>query len=130
MAACEVELTEECEAWYEALDDRPKIKVTTAIDLLVAKGVTLGHPFSSDIRASRYPEMRELRIQVGGKPFRILYAFDPRQVAVLLVGGEKTGDEVEWYKKHIRIADRLFGEHLAFLKPVDKPKGRKERGRG
>ena len=30
--------------------------------------------------------MRELRVQHRGNPLRILYAFDPRRVAILLLG--------------------------------------------
>lgn len=55
--------------------------------------------------------MRELRIQHKGRPYRVLYAFDPRRTAILLIGGEKTGDD-RWYVRHIPIADRLFDEHL------------------
>jgi hypothetical protein len=55
--------------------------------------------------------MRELRIQHGGRPYRVLYAFDPRRVAVLLIGGEKTGDD-RWYERMMPIADRLYDEHL------------------
>jgi hypothetical protein len=55
--------------------------------------------------------MRELRIQHSGRPYRVLYAFDPRRVAVLLIGGEKTGDD-RWYERMMPIADRLYDEHL------------------
>ena len=42
--------------------------------------------------------MRELRVQHRGKPYRILYAFDPRRCAILLIGGNKTGKD-QWYEK-------------------------------
>jgi hypothetical protein len=59
--------------------------------------------------------MRELRTQSGGKPLRTLYAFDPRRCAILLIGGEKTGDD-RWYEKFVPAADRLFGKHLLEIK--------------
>jgi hypothetical protein len=59
--------------------------------------------------------MRELRIQTGGKPIRIFYAFNPVRTAILLIGGNKTGDK-RFYKKMIPIADRLYDEHIAELK--------------
>lgn len=62
--------------------------------------------------------MRELRTQHGGRPFRVLYAFDPRRCAILLLGGEKTGDD-RWYKKHVPIADNLYDEHLKTLRNED-----------
>jgi hypothetical protein len=55
--------------------------------------------------------MRELRVQSGGKPLRIFYAFDPRRTAILLIGGNKTGDD-RFYEKYIPIADRLYDTYL------------------
>ncbi|MBK8451977.1 MAG: type II toxin-antitoxin system RelE/ParE family toxin [Thiofilum sp.] len=58
--------------------------------------------------------MRELRIQHEGRPYRILYAFDPRRCAILLIGGDKTGDK-RWYEIHVPIADKLYDKHLEYL---------------
>jgi hypothetical protein len=59
--------------------------------------------------------MRELRIQVEGKPFRVLYAFNPLRNAILLLGGDKTGNE-RWYEVNVPLADRLYDEHLKELR--------------
>jgi len=59
--------------------------------------------------------MRELRIQSQGNPYRVLYAFNPLRNAILLLGGDKTGDD-RWYEVHVPIADRLYDEHLAELR--------------
>jgi hypothetical protein len=59
--------------------------------------------------------MKELVIQHAGRPYRVLYAFAPRRSAILLLGGDKTGDD-RWYEKSIPIADRLYDEHLAAIK--------------
>ena len=59
--------------------------------------------------------MKELIIQRAGRPYRVLYAFDPRRCAVLLLGGDKTGDS-RWYEKFVPTADRLFDEHLDTLR--------------
>jgi hypothetical protein len=63
--------------------------------------------------------MRELRTQSGGKALRTLYAFDPLRTAILLLGGDKTGDD-RWYEKFIPVADRLYDRHLAELKKEGK----------
>jgi hypothetical protein len=63
--------------------------------------------------------MRELRVQSAGRPLRVLYAFNPLRTAVLLIGGDKTGDD-RWYEKFVPVADRLFGEHLNELKKEGK----------
>ena len=59
--------------------------------------------------------MRELRVQHQGRPYRVFYAFDPRRAAILLIGGDKTGDS-RFYERLTPIADRLFDEHLEQLK--------------
>ena len=58
--------------------------------------------------------MRELRIQHEGRPYRVLYAFDPNRAALLLIGGDKTGND-RWYEIFVPIADRLYDEHLKEL---------------
>ena len=55
--------------------------------------------------------MRELRVQSGGRPLRIFYAFDPRRTAIWLVGGDKTGDD-RFYETFIPVADRLYDESV------------------
>jgi hypothetical protein len=45
----------------------------------------------------------------------MLFAFDPRRTAVLLIGGNKTG-KGRWYKEFVRIGDRLYDEHLETLR--------------
>ena len=67
------------------------------------------------MKGSKHSHLRELRIQSGGNPLRIFYAFDPRRTAILLIGGDKTGDN-RFYEKYIPIADRLYDEYLEELK--------------
>jgi hypothetical protein len=83
--------------------------------LLEQKGPSLPFPFSSGIAGSKHEHMRELRIQHAGRPYRVLYAFDPRRVALLLLGGDKTGND-RWYDEFVPLADRLYDEHLATLR--------------
>lgn len=51
----------------------------------------------------------------AGRPLRIFYAFDPRRIAILLIGGDKTGDD-RFYERYVPWADQLYDEHLAELK--------------
>jgi hypothetical protein len=53
----------------------------------------LGRPHADLITTSQYPNMKELRTQHRGRPYRTLFAFDPRRVAILLIGGDKTGND-------------------------------------
>lgn len=107
----EVEYTDEFEAWWIGLTEEGQEDVAASVELLEEMGPRLPYPHSSGIQGSRHSAMRELRIQHKGRPYRVLYAFDPRRTAILLIGGEKTGDD-RWYVRHIPIADRLFDEHL------------------
>jgi hypothetical protein len=72
----------------------------------------LGRPYVDTIKGSAFTNMKELRVQYDGNPYRILFAFDPQRQAVLLIGGNKRGDK-RWYEKNIPIAERRFAEYLA-----------------
>src|ERR1017187_4617139 len=102
-------------AWWDALSEEQQDDVAHSVRHLIEFGPALGFPHSSKVGSSRYPQMRELRTQTAGRPLRTLYAFNPLRSAILLIGGEKTGDDC-WYEKFVPIADRLFEEHLVELK--------------
>lgn len=106
-----IEYTDEFEKWWDNLTKAERKSSLTAIELLKQKGINLPFPYSSKIKGSTHEHMRELRFQHKGKPYRILYIFDPRRTGILLVGGNKTGND-RWYKKMIPLADRLYEEHL------------------
>ena len=110
----QVEFTDEFEAWWDTLTEDEQASVTSSVELLEARGPALGFPHSSGIHGSKHSHMRELRTQSAGHPLRTLYAFDPRRMAILLIGGDKTGDG-RWYDVHVPIADRLYDDHLEQL---------------
>ncbi len=113
--SCEVEYTDEFEDWWDELSVEEQGTIEAYVRMLQTHGVKLGHPYSSAIRGSRYGQMRELRPQHRGRPYRVLYAFDPRRMAILLIGGDKTGNS-RWYDQFVPIADNLYEEHLEQLK--------------
>ena len=78
-------------------------------------GPNLRYPHTSRVETSRHGHMRELRVQHRGRPYRIFYAFDPRRVAILLIGGDKTGND-RWYEEFVPRADRLYDRHIETLK--------------
>lgn len=110
----EVEYTDEFEAWWSLLVEDEQVDVAAHVKLLEEYGPNLAFPYSSGINGSKHSHMRELRVQHKGKPYRILYAFDPRRCAILLIGGNKVGDE-RWYERYIPIADNLYDQHLILL---------------
>lgn len=112
--AWEIEGTDTFVGWFGGLTGDEKESVIASVDLLEARGTTLGFPHTSAIATSRFGHLRELRIQHKGRPIRVLYAFDPRRVGLLLLGGDKTGDD-QWYERFVPVADRLYEEHLKKL---------------
>lgn len=109
-----VEYTDEFGSWWETLGEREQISIDAHVQKLEQRGPNLPFPYSSAVNGSRHPHMRELRVQSGGRPLRIFYAFDPRRMAILLIGGDKTGDG-RFYDRMIPIADDLYDTHLEEL---------------
>lgn len=107
----EVEYTDDFGDWWAMLSESEQESIAASVQLLEERGPNLGFPHSSGISGSRHSHMRELRTQHEGRPYRTLYAFDPRRNAILLIGGDKTGDN-RWYEVNVPIADRLYDEHL------------------
>lgn len=106
-----VEYTDEFGEWWESLAVDAQESVDTIVLLLRQLGPQLPFPYSSKISGTAVTHLRELRIQHRGNPYRVLYAFDPRRSAILLIGGNKRGDD-RWYEKFVPIAERLYDAHL------------------
>ena len=114
----EVEYTDEFELWWVKLTESEQVDIAAVVELLEQAGPQLPFPYSSGINGSKHSHMRELRVQHEGRPYRVLYAFDPRRMAILLLGGDKTGND-EWYEQNVPIADRLYDEHVQLLKKIE-----------
>lgn len=107
----EVVGTDEFEAWYLGLTEPDQAATYRVVSLLETLGLGLGHPYSSAINGSKYA-LRELRVQSMGHPLRIFYAFDPRRDAVLILGGDKTGDD-RFYERMVPLCEGIFATYLA-----------------
>lgn len=118
----EVEYTDELGVWWESLTESEQESVDVSVRLLEERGPSLGFPHTSGIQGSRHSHMRELRVQHEGRPYRILYAFDPRRCVILLIGGDKTGDD-RWYEVHVPWADKLCDAHIGSLEKEGKGDG-------
>ena len=107
----EIEYTDEFGDWWVSLGEREQDEIAVAVGLLEKEGPKLMFPHSSGVGSSKHSHMRELRRQCLGNPYRVLYAFDPKRRAILLLGGDKTGDD-RWYEKNVPMADKLYDFHL------------------
>jgi hypothetical protein len=111
----EVEFTDQFESWWEGSTADEQEDVNAKVLLLQQFGPALKRPHTDVIASSRHSNMKELIVQHRGRPYRALYAFDPRRSAILLIGGDKTGDN-RWYDTFVPIADRLYDAHLDSLR--------------
>ena len=93
----QIEYTDEFEKWWNELSQEAQKDVASVVGLLEEWGVRLDYPYSSKIKGARTGVLRELRIQSSGRYLRVMYAFDPRRTALLLLGGDKTGEK-NWYE--------------------------------
>ncbi|MGB9267294.1 MAG: type II toxin-antitoxin system RelE/ParE family toxin [Terriglobales bacterium] len=113
--AWEVEFTDEFGGWWNELNEDEQTSIDRCVLLLEQFGPGLTRPYADTVRGSEFANMRELRVQHEGRPFRILYAFDPRRTGILLLGGDKTGN-ARWYEEMVPKADALFTQHLREIK--------------
>jgi len=112
----DVELDEDFAIWLAGLDIDLRNEIISHANLLRERGPQLGRPYVDTLKASAFPNLKELRVQFRGAPWRILFAFDPNRAAILLVGGNKRGDK-RWYKDHVTIAEERFRRHFERLDP-------------
>ena len=100
--------------WFYEQEQGLQDEAFAVIRILSESGPILGRPRVDTIQGSDFNNMKELRIQYQGEPWRILFAFDPLRQAILLVGGNKSGNN-RWYKENIPIADRRYKRYLETL---------------
>jgi hypothetical protein len=110
----EIEITDQFVEWWSTLTDDQREAVTDRVDMLAERGPDLGRPIVDRIHSSRHQSMKELRAAKGGA-LRVLFCFDPRRQAILLLGGDKTGAWNEWYEWAVPLADDLYDKYLREL---------------
>ena len=108
----EINLIGDVTEWYENLlryDAETAELVGAALDLLEEHGPTLGRPLVDTVKGSALPNLKELRPgSSGGSEIRLLFAFDPKREAVVLVAGDKAGNWRKWYDENIPVAEARF----------------------
>lgn len=108
------------------VDEETFDRIGAAVEILAEHGPGLGRPLVDTVVGSRHNNMKELRPGSAGRTeLRLLFAFDPRRVAVLLVAGDKAGRWKRWYRESIPLADDGFDEHLAKLTEEDEEEGKR-----
>ncbi len=112
-----VKFHQDFEPEFDALPEEVQNKLLARANLLEAFGYELGRPHVDTINGSRYSNMKELRFKAADGVWRVLFAFDSRRCAILLVAGDKSGgSETRFYKQLIKTADERFEAHLVQIK--------------
>jgi hypothetical protein len=110
----EVLLAPEFDAWLLKQERGVRVAIAAHAGLLKEFGPALGRPQVDTLKGSKLAHLKELRIQYQGAPWRVLFVFDPKRRAILLVGGNKQG-KPRWYKTAIPLAEKRYRRHLAAL---------------
>src|SRR5688500_13902585 len=112
----EVEFTNEFNDFWDELSEGQQLALGAVVRLLQRDGPNLRRPHVGNIRSSRHaPQMKELICSSEGA-LRVLFVFDPRRTAILLLGGDKSGLWDRWYDQFVPIADNLYDEYLRELR--------------
>lgn len=112
----DINLHPSVEAWLLKLAEEDPVSadlIETAIDILADSGPALGRPLVDRLSGCRTHNLKELRPgSSGGTEVRILFVFDPKREAILLVAGDKTGRWRDWYRESIPLAEARYHEYL------------------
>lgn len=123
----EVILLDAFVTWFEKQEEDLRLRTFAHLDLLEERGPLLSRPYADTLKGSKIANLKELRVKYKKAPIRILFAFDPKQQAVIILGGSKQGDK-RWYDINIPIAEKLFSEYLKKQHKADEETSRKEHG--
>lgn len=109
-----VNTSDEFDTWFSPLEEALQDDILFVVRLLQEHGPQLRRPYADTLEGTSLSNLKELRVQHRGEPYRVLFAFDPKREALLLIGGNKAGDK-RWYKRIIPLAEAIFERHLASL---------------
>ncbi len=109
-----VEATDEFQLWFSRITPAERISVAAKIELLEQRGPSLGRPHADTLKGAKFTNFKELIIQHAGDPYRVIFAFDPRRTAILLLGGRKADNK--WYKTAIPEAEKIYERYLEEIK--------------
>lgn len=106
-------------AWLDNQDDKTVAGIFAALELLEQQGPTLGRPLVDTITGAQVNNLKELRpASPRSTEVRILFVFDPKHKAIMLLGGDKSKGKngrakwSGWYKEAVPQAEEIYRRHL------------------
>lgn len=110
----DVEFSDEFGEWWDGLTAAEQKSVDFTVSLLQELGPTLKDALffrRGNVAARAYARTaHSARRSAVSRAVRI----DPRRAAMLLVGGDKTGNN-RWYEEYVPVADAVYNRHLREL---------------
>jgi hypothetical protein len=103
----EIDATDVYDTWFDNQSHDVQDAILAHLKALAVEGPNLGRPYCDTLKGTKSGKLKELRVQAGGNPYRVLFAFDSERCAILLVGGNKRGKK-RWYDIHIPLAENLL----------------------
>ena len=97
--------------WLDRQPESLQDAMMASIRLLKNNGPNLCRPYCDTVEGSKFKNMKELRVQHHGHPYRAFFAFDPKRQAIVLCAGDKSGDK-RFYKYMIPLAEKEYMCHL------------------
>ncbi|RTY53676.1 diaminopimelate decarboxylase [Pantoea sp. YU22] len=108
-----VRVTALFEAWLFEQDEDLQVDMAAALRILATEGPQLGRPYVDTLKGAKLANLKELRVQSNGRPFRGFFVFDPQRNAIVLCAGNKKGqDEKRFYKTMIATAESEYAAYL------------------
>jgi hypothetical protein len=97
---------------FSRFSDPVRQKIISLAEVLKVFGPQLAGSIVRTLNGSKHSNMKELRFNADNGVWRVAFAFDVKQAAILLVGGDKSGvSQDKFYRNLIEIADRRFDQH-------------------
>lgn len=109
--------SDEFRQWFNGLAEDEQNSVSHVLLLLEEHGPQLPRPYADVIHGSRISNLKELRIQHRGHPYRAFFVFDPLRQAVVLCAGDKTGNEKRFYREMVPLAEAIYDRYLLEMMP-------------
>lgn len=113
-----VKITDEFKVWFDEQSNETQDRIVAYLLLLKEVGPQLSRPFADTLNSKEFNNLKELRVQLHGDPYRIFYAFNPLRQAIILCAGNKKGNEKQFYQQMIPVAEKLYKKHLESLKKM------------
>lgn len=101
--------TDEYTRWFDKQNEKVQENIFCVIGTLKQHGPMLPRPLADGLGDKTFPNLKELRIQAGGRPIRIAFMFGKNRVGNILCGEIKDGSrDKDFYDGFIKTAKKLI----------------------